>query len=346
MDRSGGSIPFERFMERALYHPDFGYYAATESIPTGRRGDFFTNVSVGALFGEFIGWRLLQQWEAMGRPEQFTIAEQGAMDAQLAVDLLRWARSTQPDFFAAIDSLIVEPFAANRERQQSKLAEAGLNLKARWVADWSELGEKSISGAVFTNELIDSFPVRRIVRRGGQWHESFVTWGDGRFVFIDVPVEELFRIEIERRLIPEVEGYTAEINLHAADWMRSVAWRLQSGIVLTVDYGFPRATLYAPERPQGTLQCYRAHQCNDDPLQAVGQQDITTHIDFTTLMETGKLCGLHTAQFLDQHHFMMERIAQAEAAGRKYSPKEIRQLQTLIHPEMLGTRFQYLIQVV
>lgn len=344
LEQAGGSLSFERFMELALYHPGEGYYAAAASIPTGRAGDFFTNVSVGALYGEFIGWRLLQEWEAMGRPERFTLAEQGAMDAQCAVDLMEWARASRPDFFAALEYLCVEPFAPNRDRQRAKLAGSGLEVKARWVGDWGELGEETIEGAVFSNELVDSFPVRRVVCRGGRWFEMRVAWREEQFVFVEVAASDDLAAEIERLAIPPLEGYIAEINGRAADWMRTVAGRLRRGLVLTVDYGFPREILYAPERPQGTLQGYRAHQRSDDPLQAVGQQDLTTHIDFTTLMETGEACGLQTVSCIDQHHFMMERVAQAEAAGRTYSPKEIRQLQTLLHPEMLGTRFRYLVQ--
>lgn len=332
-------------MELALYHPQHGYYAAAATIPTGRAGDFFTNVSVGALYGEMIGRRLWKTWaDDLARAEKFTIVEQGAMDAQLAVDLLSWARILKPDFFAAIDYLIVEPFALNRERQKAKLVEAELETKARWIADWSELPEKSIAGAVFSNELIDSFPVRQVVRRGDEWRERFVTWAEDHFAFVEEAVSTELATEIARLEIPPLEGYIAEINSRAADWMRTVASRLQRGVVLAVDYGFPREVLYAPERSQGTLQGYRAHQRSDDPLVAVGQQDLTAHVDFTTLMETGESCGLKRVQFVDQHHFLMERVAEAEAEKRPYTPKEIRQLQTLLHPEMLGTRFRYLIQ--
>ncbi len=332
-------------MELALYHPRQGYYAAASALPTGRAGDFFTNVSVGALYGEMIGRRLWKTWiEDLARTEKFTLIEQGAMDAQFAVDLLSWARVVKPDFFAAIDYGILEPFAPNRERQRTQLAEAGLETKVRWASDWSELPEKSIIGAVFSNELIDSFPVRQVVHRAGQWRERFVTWAEERFAFVEEAASSELTAEIARLEIPPLEGYLAEINLRAAEWMRIVAARLERGIVLTVDYGFPRELLYAPERAQGTLQGYRAHQRSDDPLSAVGQQDLTTHIDFTMLIETGEACGLQTVQFVDQHHFLMERVAEAEAERRQYTPKEIRQLQTLLHPEMLGTRFRYLMQ--
>lgn len=345
ISRCSEKIFFERFMELALYHPVHGYYAAASTVPTGRAGDFFTNVSVGALYGEMIGRRLWKTWvEELARADKFTLVEQGAMDAQFAVDLLTWARTAKPDFFAAIEYGLVEPFAPNRERQRAKLAAAGLEAKVRWVSDWSEWPEKSITGAVFSNELIDSFPVRQVVHRDGQWHERFVTWSEDRFVFGEDPASSALTAEIARLEIPPLEGYLAEINLRAADWMRAVASRLQRGVVLTVDYGFPRELLYAPERAQGTLQGYRAHQRSDGPLVAVGQQDLTTHIDFTTLIETGEACGLQTVQFVDQHHFLMERVAEAEAERRSYTPKEIRQLQTLLHPEMLGTRFRYLMQ--
>ncbi len=351
MDLHGGRIPFERFMELALYHPGHGYYAAASTLPTGRQGDFFTNVSVGALYGEFIGRKMVQIWESLGKPERFTLAEQGAMDGQFAFDLLSWAQVSRADFFAAMDYLLVDPFEANRQRQQEKLGGFGAE-RVRWIGDWAELESNSIVGAIFSNELIDSFPVHRIVRRNGSWMESFVEWqgdesdvGSGRFAFVDSLIaSEALKNEIARLPLPDVEGYVTEVNLRAREWMRMVASRLQRGILFTVDYGFPSELYYRRERNEGTLQCYRAHRSHNDPLRSAGVQDISAHVDFTALMETGEASGLRTVQFIDQHHFLVEMITAGEATGRQYSPKEIRMLKTLLHPEMLGSRFQYLIQ--
>lgn len=345
IDATGGAIPFARFMTLALYHPQWGYYSDAEatSIPTGTKpgADFFTNVSVGPLFGELIGRRLLQAWEEMEKPAPFAVTEAGAMDGQLAVDVLLWAQKERPDFFAVTHYTFCEPIERNKTWQQKKIAEAGLTAKARWV---STLEGATIS-ALISNELFDSFAVHRIVFRHGTWLESHVTWEEDQFVFVDKPISssELAE-EIKRRSIPEVEGYTTEINLAAARWLEVVISTMKRGIILTVDYGFPREIYYAPERPQGTLQAYRAHQRNEDLLAAVGQQDITAHVDFTTLIEAGEANGLRTVEFIDQYHFVLAMMARAEAVGRVYTPQEIRAIKTLMHPEMLGTRFQYLVQ--
>lgn len=346
-----GRISFEQFMDMALYYPDHGYYVSMPRIP-GRRGDFFTNVSVGALYGELMARQMAQIWEIMGRPQQFAIVEQGAMDGQLAADVMGWAKKSRPDFFEAIDYRIVEPFWDNRLRQTAKLESTGFTSRTHWVGDWSECEENSISGVVFSNELLDSFPVRRIAYRAGQWMESFVTWsenvgdiGAGRFVFIEESIiDAALKERIARLPLPPLEGYTTEINMRAGAWVHTVASRLRRGVVLTVDYGFPRELYYAPERSEGTLQCYRAHQSGNDPLAQPGEQDITAHVDFTTLIEAGERCGWRTLAFTDQHHFIAGLIANNEATGRSYSPSELRQLKTLLHPEMLGTRFRVLAQ--
>ncbi len=350
INAGGGEISFERFMALALYHPQYGYYAAAKELPTGRTGDFFTNVSVGPLYGEFVGRKMAAVWEELGKPERFTLAEQGAMDGQLAADIFSWAKRERVDFFSVLDYRLVDPFPENRSKQKAKLSELGVD-RVSWLADWNEMGEYSLVGAIFSNELVDSFPVHRIVRQSGQWLESFVTLrekdeaGKTPWQFVNRPIAgETLRGEVARLPLPEIEGYTTEVNLRARAWMRAAASRLKRGVMLTVDYGFPSEVYYRRERMEGTLQCYRAHRSNNDPLRAVGAQDMTAHVNFSALIEEGEAAGLRTLQFIDQYHFILDMITAGEAVGRQYSPKEVRMLKTLMHPEMMGTRFRYLIQ--
>jgi SAM-dependent MidA family methyltransferase len=182
-------------------------------------------------------------------------------------------------------------------------------------------------------------PVRLIAREaGGEWQEKLVAHSDASFVFIRKPIgDPQLRAALEK--IPWIENiaYETEVNLVASDWIQSVAQKLQHGFVLAVDYGYPRSEFYAAERTTGTLQSFARHRTVSSPLDGVGRVDITAHVEWTTVAERAEESGLKLIGFTDQHHFMTGLLA-------RYTPgeKERRALQTLLHPEFLGTRFQYL----
>jgi SAM-dependent MidA family methyltransferase len=138
-----------------------------------------------------------------------------------------------------------------------------------------------------------------------------------------------------------VPGYETEINLAALDWIQTLADKLEKGVILIADYGLLREEFYAPSRHTGTLQCYSEHRVLPSLLERVGQSDLTTHVEWTSLAERAEECGLTTAGFTDQHHFLTGLLTShpdLTSAGAEKS----RTLQTLIHPEFLGTRFQFL----
>jgi SAM-dependent MidA family methyltransferase len=166
--RREGPIPFARFMERALYHPVHGYYSSGRCA-IGRRGDYFTSVSVGPLFGKMLAGQFAEIWRGLGRPNDFVIVEQGAHHAEFATDVLEALRDGSPELFATLRYRIVEPFAILRQRQQGVLGQfAG---KAEWCASLEEM--EAFSGVHFSNELVDAMPEnlslihnRRCRRRG------------------------------------------------------------------------------------------------------------------------------------------------------------------------------------
>jgi len=328
--RRDGPMRFDRFMEQALYHPQFGYYSSGRA-QIGRKGDYFTNVSVGPLFGRMLAAQFVEMWEAIDRPDQFTVVEQGTHHGDFADDVLTAMR----DFPAAIDYCIIEPFPILQKRQEQTLA--GFADKVTWRKTLADL--EPFSGVHFSNELIDSMPVRLIAREpGGEWSEKLVTISRDDFAFVTAPVEDE-RLRAHLRKIPAVEtaGYETEVNLAAQDWVEGVARKLQRGFVLAVDYGYSRAEFYAPERTAGTLQAFARHRTITSPLQDVGCVDVTAHVEWTAVAECAEASGLNLIGFTDQHHFLTGLLT-------KYSPdeNERRALQTLLHPEFLGTRFQYL----
>jgi SAM-dependent MidA family methyltransferase len=328
--RRDGPVHFDWFMEQALYHPAFGYYS-TGQCKIGRRGDYFTNVSVGPLFGRMLATQFAEMWEIMGRPDDFTIVEQGAHHGEFAHDVLTAMR----EFPMALRYSIIEPFSILQTRQEEMLAE--FSDKITWTK--SLAGLEPFFGVHFSNELIDSMPVRLIAREAaGEWQEKFVADSESNFVFVKNPIADpQLRAALEK--IPRIENvaYETEVNLIASDWIQSLAQKLQQGFVLAVDYGYPRAEFYAAERTTGTLQSFARHRTVSSPLDDVGRIDITAHVEWTTVAERAEECGVKLAGFTDQHHFMTGLLAR-----RSPAESERRALQTLLHPEFLGMRFQYL----
>jgi SAM-dependent MidA family methyltransferase len=327
--RQDGPVTFAWFMEQALYHPQFGYYSSGQ-CQIGRRGDYFTNVSVGPLFGRMVACQFAEMWEMMGRPDDFRIIEQGAHHGEFAHDVLTAMR----EFPAALRYCVIEPFPILQARQEETLA--GFGDKVTWRKSLTDL--EPFSGVHFSNELIDAMPVRLIAREaGGEWQEKFVVHSGEKFVFVLRPIaDSQLRAALEK-IPPGAGAYETEVSLAALDWIRTVAGKLMRGFVLAVDYGYPRGEFYAAERTVGTLQSFTRHHTVSSPLDDVGRIDITAHVEWTTVAERAEESGLKLIGFTDQHHFMTGLLAVHPPAE-----SERRALQTLLHPEFLGTRFQYL----
>ena len=335
-----GRITFRRFMELALYEPSGGYYSAGNAA-IGRGGDYFTNVSVGPIYGRLLGQQFAEMWERLERPGEFVIVEQGANSGDFAHDALSGLRQSAPECFEALRYHVVEPISGLVTRQAERLAEFA--AKVNWYPSLGAL--PPFTGIHFSNELLDAMPVHLVVNRGGQWMERYVTLeGGGNFAWSDEPFSTP-KLTAYLRHLPPVEGYETEINLDAPEWVDSIAAKLQRGYVLAVDYGFARADFYQPERIRGTLTCYRQHQRSTEPLVNPGGQDITAHVEFTTLAERGEMVGLTVAGFTDQHHFMagLAKYAFPDATEIP-SPsrqRELRALATLMHPTTMGRSFQF-----
>lgn len=339
--RRDGAVTFAWFMEQALYHPQHGYYSSGRCA-IGRRGDYFTNVSVGPLFGRLLAAQFAEMWEMLGRPADFTIVEQGAHHGDFAADVLGAAREKAPEFFSSVRYCVVEPFPVLRERQTETLAD--FREKMTWKKSLSDL--EPFHGVHFSNELLDAMPVHLLARAGGDdWQQRCVAESGDGFGFATEPITDA-RLRRQVRKIPRPESgdYETEVNLAALDWIENISRKLIRGYVLTVDYGYPRDEFYAPERTSGTLQCRAQQRAVASPLEQIGHTDITTHVDWTSLAERAEECGLTLHGFTDQHHFitgLLSRLVRDEVA-EETEPATRRALQTLLHPELLGIRFQFL----
>jgi len=332
-----GPISFARFMEVAFYDSSEGYYASGRAA-IGKHGDFFTNVSVGPVYGEILAGQFVEMWEALGRPEDFVLVEQGASDGQLARDVLDALAGTP---LGGVPLMIVEPSEVLRERQRQKLDGEAV----RWVGDAGDLPE--ICGVHYSNELFDAFPVHVTRSTGDRWVELCVDCGEEGFVWREKEAEGDLA-EVLAGFPRREKGFTSEVCLSHRSLLRTLARKMTRGFLFAVDYGMTRGELLAEHRTAGTLSCYRGHRREEKPLEAPGEKDLTAHVDFSLLAREAVQAGWRFENLADQHHFLVGAASAMLLAmdGRVPDPagrKKLRTLQTLLHPESMGRQFHALL---
>jgi SAM-dependent MidA family methyltransferase len=294
-----GGISFRDFMAMALYEPGLGYYASTR-VPMSYSGDYVTSPEVSPIFGAMLGRQLRGMWDALGQPAKFDLVEAGAGSGALARDILSWARRTAPDLFDSALYTIVELSEPLVARQKSRLEAEGLADKVRWCDELPS----SVTGCIFSNELLDAMPVHRVAVEDGVLGEVYVTWNDARFAEeLRDPWPQVVSYFERLGLLPG-EGCRAEVNLEALEWIRHAALSLHRGFLLTIDYGYEAEELYAPWRTDGTLLCFYRHNPSGDPYARIGRQDMTSHIDLTSVRHTGEEAGLTTLGVVTQSEFL------------------------------------------
>jgi SAM-dependent MidA family methyltransferase len=228
-----GPAPFPWFMEQALYHPAYGYYTSARTR-IGRQGDYYTNVSVGHLYGQLLASQLVEMWKLLGSPTLFTIVEQGAEDGLLAWDILSAVAEESSQAAACIRYAIVEPIPEKRVQQRVRLEPAFLE-KVSWLKDLTEL--QPVTGAFISNELLDAMPMHLVVYQDNAWSELFVDFSGKDFFFIPMKIEspELV-LALQKLPVPVGVTYRTEVNLEAGRWIQLVSTKLERGFVLVIDY--------------------------------------------------------------------------------------------------------------
>lgn len=339
-----GPITFRRFMALALYHPQEGYYRRRPAH--GARGDYLTSAELHPLFGALLRRQLRELWTLLGEPPTFSVMEMGAGSGALARAIL--AAGPSDAFAAALRYEIVEPAPQLRGAQTATLG--ALAGSVVWHEALDGLTPRPFV-CLLSNELPDSFPVHRVTVKDGELRELFVAERDGQFVETPgAPSTSALANYFARLGLLPGEGCTAEVNLDALRWIGNVARVIERGFALTLDYGYSAARLYAPWRRQGTLLCYSQHSVGDDPYVRVGRQDLTSHVDFTSLVRAGEEAGLHLLGFTTQQRFLSalgitEALAggPAGAGGLEEYLARRRAVADLTNPEGLG-RIRVLLQ--
>ena len=333
--RTAGAIAFSRFMELALYAPELGYYSAGKH-KFGAAGDFVTAPELGPVFAQCLARQCAQILDALPNAD---ILEAGAGSGALAVQLL-----LELDRLGRLPAryLILEISNALRARQRALLMEQAPHLLERvhWL---DSLPPAGFRGIVLGNELLDAMPVERFRITAEGIAQLHIGWEENHFVWRETRANDALRERVTALGLPE--NYISEIGLAAEGWVRSVADVLEQGVLLLVDYGFPRSEFYHPQRNTGTLMCHYRHRAHDDPLQLVGLQDITAHVDFTAIARAGAESGLSLLGYNSQALFLLgcgldEIAAQTNQADARAYLQFTNEVKKLTLPHEMGELFK------
>ena len=330
-----GPLSFRDFMEMALYYPGQGYYTSDRQ-KLGRSGDFYTSAYLTGLFGEMVARQLEEMWHVLGQ-QSFTIVEYGAGAGLLCRDILQRLKANGP-LYDQLSYVIIEKSEPMRRRERESLPE-----KVRWVDSIRDISP--VRGCILSNELVDNFSVHQVVMLD-ELMEVCVAY-DGGFVETLRPAADPLKDYLDRLGVDLPREFRAEINLEATEWIMEVSRALQQGFVMTIDYGYTSSALYS--KRTGTLACYHRHQVNYCPYDLVGEQDITSHVNFSALDYWGRQGGLECCGFTSQTHFLqalgltrhLRKWEEEVATDPVRRQQQMLQLHTLLE---MGHPFKVLVQ--
>ena len=337
----GGVLPFDRYMALVMYEPGLGYYVSG-TRKFGRQGDFVTAPELGSLYGRCVA---RQATQVLAQLDGGSLLEFGAGSGVLAATVL--AELAERDRLPA-EYLIVEVSPALRAQQQQTLAgQIEQNpVKVRWL---DTLPESGFRGVILANEVLDAMPVIRfrvaaeghmtagVVERNGH-----LDWSWKRDLAQNGRIDRLVK---QYGLVAD---YTSEVNPSAAAWMQTVGRLLDTGLILVMDYGYPGAEYYHPERSDGTLMCHYQHRAHMDPFLYPGLQDLTAHVDFSAIAAAGQVAGLDIAGFTSQEAFLLSTGVLdlvADASSGPVDPKLSAELKQLTLSSEMGESFKALAMV-
>ncbi|RZA21707.1 MAG: class I SAM-dependent methyltransferase [Lysobacteraceae bacterium] len=343
---AGGSVPFWKFMELALYAPGLGYYSAG-AIKFGRGGDFTTAPELSPLYSACVADALAPVLQQLG-PDALFVEVGGGSGAFAETALSKLlANDALPARYA-----ILEPSADLRERQRERLQQRLPPLLFELVEWLDGPIQHAWNGVLFANEVIDALPTPRFAIRDGEVFEEHVALdGEGRFRRTDRPADPILAAAVRHveRQLPEPfeEGYRSELLAQLPYWLQAVIGGMADGAMLFVDYGYARGEYYQPQRRDGTLRAFRQHQLVADVFAFPGLQDITASVDFTALAEAGSGAGFDFTGYCSQSSFLLgnrlqDNLALAESrAADEVARHALRtQVKQLTLPSEMGERFQ------
>lgn len=337
-------------MSAALYDEREGYYCRPDRIRQGRAGDYRTAPEISPLFGGAFAHYLMKSHFDLGAPKQWTIVDVGGGRGDFARDVLSSLKQNFPDIFAATRYVIDDVSIDAQSQTLTKIAEFKDRVEFRSL---NEITDALPAAIIFSNELLDAFPVHRVIGRLGTLRELYVGVNDrGEFIWAPGDLEARVAEYCARIQLQLAEGQIYEINLDAEQFVSRAASLIKQGLLITVDYGAPRNQLLDdPNRFSGTLRAFRRHRLGEDVFAHPGEQDLTTTVDWTQVIEAGERNGLETLRFQSLNEFLMTEGALDElmsAGNRLADNAELlnyhARARELIMPNGMAAAFQVLVQ--
>jgi len=344
--RADGPMTFAKLMEAALYEPGLGYYASPATTEEGKPtwlADFQTSPQVHPAFGWLVARELARVWDALGRPDPFVVVELGAGAGELAEQIqASWAKEASGGAleYHCVERRI-ETLSASNGRIQGREWPGPVRSHRSWWSDLAAIARAGIRAhCVLSNEFFDALPVHRVAWLGGALREVFVDWtGDGFVERFGEPSSPALVARLREMGLVFPEGWRGEICLRLDPVVAAVAALIDRGVVLTIDYGVDPAN---PER-RDTLVAYHRHHWSDDVFHRVGEQDLTSHVDFDALLRIGRVHGLEPAGSTTQREFLLghglaeeaERWVEVETSPARQWQARFAQAE-LVRPDGLG----------
>lgn len=338
---SDGGLPFDRFMELALYAPGTGYYVNGRQ-KFGEHGDFVTAPEISPMFAQCLATQVAECLEALGHGD---VLEFGAGSGIMAAGLLASLRSLDrlPERYLILE-LSADLQQVQRETLQREVPE--LVSRVQWL---QVLPPSDFVGVVVGNELLDAMPVHRVRRHAGAWQELSVVvdqngfadhWHALRSAGLDAALASIWPLPDD-----VADGYASEINLRLQPWLHAIAERMQRGYLLLIDYGYTQQEYYHPERNKGTLICHFRHRAYADPYLLPGLQDITANVDFTALARAADATGFELAGYTTQAHFLIDNgldryLSTSDPHDVKRHMQLMQGVKKLTLPTEMGERFK------
>jgi SAM-dependent MidA family methyltransferase len=346
-----GKLTFAEFMETALYHPTAGYYNRP-SMTIGAGGDFYTSPMVHPIFGACVARQVKQMWSLLGSPDPFFVLEMGAGVGALAVDFLCEAKRDEA-FFSAVRYHIVEQGVTLRGRQKVYAAEYGYEGKIEWFQSLDEVPGEQV-GVIFSNELFDALPVHRLCKTEGGYVEFYIEADGDGYREVEGPVSDPALLNLVDEETKELlqAGERFEVCPAAGEVIEAMGRLLTKGFVLTIDYGNLAPDVHLRHRKGTGVRAFWKQKLAE-PLERVGEQDLTADLDFSLLIRRGEDAGLFEVGFTDQMHLLggngfLDKVAELQQRARQkldlMADEELHKMLALFMPQSLGKVFKVLIQ--
>lgn len=332
-----GLISFAEYMNLALYAPNLGYYAAGNQ-KFGKSGDFITAPELSPLFSGCLAQEIATVLRDLQGGD---ILEIGAGSGIMAADILLALKALNqlPSRYFILE---ISPELKERQQQTLQIRCPDLCDRVTWL---DKLPDHKLKGVILANEVCDAMPVHRFIQKDSAVFELCVSENKGKLIWHPIPIDEsksLARNNLQFFLDLDLSDYCSEINLFLKPWIQTISDCLAQGVCLLVDYGFPRSEYYHPDRSMGTLMCHYQHHAHSDPFFYPGLQDITAHVDFTTIAKAAEESRLEVLGFTNQASFLLScgLLELARQGAEPLTPKVSHAIQTLTSPAEMGELFK------